>query len=143
MNEIYKWRSNARLSQAQMCRLFEIPSRTLESWELGERKPPVWAQKLIIEKLRHITQAKLNMAAKKEANRLKSDKDGNRPEAVWVGMTEYGDDAYLERYEDLLDAIQNAEEGQRVAIMLVNEGTTDAYEDRDGLVTSWWLEVDV
>lgn len=41
----------AGLTQAEMSRKFEIPSRTIEHWEAGTRKPPVYVEKLIIEKL--------------------------------------------------------------------------------------------
>ena len=39
------------MSRAEMHRQFEIPLRTLESWDAGVRNPPVWAEKLILEKL--------------------------------------------------------------------------------------------
>lgn len=44
-------RMEAGLSRAEMSRQFEIPIRTLENWEAGTRVPPVWAEKLIVEKL--------------------------------------------------------------------------------------------
>ena len=44
-------RMDAGLSRAEMSRRFEIPIRTLENWEAGTRIPPVWAEKLIVEKL--------------------------------------------------------------------------------------------
>lgn len=44
-------RIKAGLSRAEMSRQFEIPIRTLENWEAGTRVPPVWAEKLIVEKL--------------------------------------------------------------------------------------------
>lgn len=44
-------RTLAGLSRAEMSRKFEIPIRTLENWESGVNHPPVWAEKLIIEKL--------------------------------------------------------------------------------------------
>lgn len=44
-------RMEAGLSRAEMSRQFEIPIRTLENWEAGTRIPPVWAEKLIVEKL--------------------------------------------------------------------------------------------
>lgn len=39
------------MSRAEMSRRFEIPIRTLEDWEAGLHKCPIWAEKLIIEKL--------------------------------------------------------------------------------------------
>ena len=47
-------RQAAGLSQSKMSALFEIPKRTIESWETGERKPPAYVEKLIIEKLMQI-----------------------------------------------------------------------------------------
>ena len=44
-------RAEAGLSRAEMSRVFEIPVRTLESWEFGKRLPAHWAEKLILEKL--------------------------------------------------------------------------------------------
>ena len=41
----------AGLTQAEMSRAFEIPTRTIEHWEAGTRKPPAYVEKLIIEKL--------------------------------------------------------------------------------------------
>ena len=51
-------RQAAGLSQAKMSRLFEIPKRTIESWEAGERKPPAYVEKLIIEKLMQMSEKK-------------------------------------------------------------------------------------
>lgn len=48
---IQKARTEAGLSRAEMSRVFEIPVRTLESWEFGKRLPAHWAEKLILEKL--------------------------------------------------------------------------------------------
>lgn len=39
------------MSRAEMSRQFEIPVRTLENWDAGVRQCPVWAEKLILEKL--------------------------------------------------------------------------------------------
>lgn len=44
-------REQAGLSRAEMARRFEIPIRTLENWESGNRTPPPYVEKLIIEKL--------------------------------------------------------------------------------------------
>lgn len=50
-NKLKEARIAAGLTQAEMAELFEIPKRTLESWDMGERKPPAYVTKLIIEKL--------------------------------------------------------------------------------------------
>ena len=48
-------REQAGLSRAEMSRVFEIPIRTLEDWDAGRSKPPIYVQKLIIEKLQTIS----------------------------------------------------------------------------------------
>jgi DNA-binding transcriptional regulator YiaG len=55
---IKETRVSAGLSRAEMSRQFEIPVRTLEDWENGKRTPPVWAEKLILEKLESIKQSR-------------------------------------------------------------------------------------
>ena len=44
----------ANLTQKQMSDLFEIPQRTIENWESGQRTPPSYVEKLIVEKLDRI-----------------------------------------------------------------------------------------
>lgn len=44
-------RIEAGLTQQHMSELLEIPLPTIKKWETEVRKPPVWAEKLIIEKL--------------------------------------------------------------------------------------------
>ena len=48
----------AGLTQQQMSNLFEIPKRTIENWEAGDRKPPAYVEKLIVEKLQQIADTK-------------------------------------------------------------------------------------
>ena len=47
-------RQAAGLTQAEMSKLLGIPRRTVESWDMGERKPPAYVEALIVEKLRRI-----------------------------------------------------------------------------------------
>ena len=54
--KIKEARQAAGLSQAKMSSLFEIPKRTIESWETGERKPPVYVEKMIVEKLMQMSE---------------------------------------------------------------------------------------
>lgn len=55
MSNIKAARLKAGLSRAEMSRQFKIPIRTLENWETEKedirRRPPEWAELLIIEKL--------------------------------------------------------------------------------------------
>ena len=41
----------AGLTQRKMSELLEIPLRTIEDWETGRSKPPIYVEKLIVEKL--------------------------------------------------------------------------------------------
>lgn len=54
MNRIKEARLAAGLTQKEMSAQFEIPLRTIEDWERGNRKPPAYVEKLIIEKLESI-----------------------------------------------------------------------------------------
>ena len=57
MNKLKEARSRSGLTQQQMADQFEIPKRTIENWEAGSRKPPVYVEKLIIEKLESLRKA--------------------------------------------------------------------------------------
>ena len=48
----------AGLTQQQMSDLFEIPKRSIENWEAGDRKPPAYVEKLIVDKLQQIADNK-------------------------------------------------------------------------------------
>lgn len=47
-------RTKAGLTQSKMGKIFEIPKRTIENWETGTRKCPVYVEKLLINKLEEI-----------------------------------------------------------------------------------------
>lgn len=55
--KIKEAREAAGLSRIEMSRLFEIPIRTLENWDKELRNPPMWAEKLVVEKLEHMREA--------------------------------------------------------------------------------------
>ena len=55
-SNIKEAREKTGLTQAKMSEIFDIPKRTIESWEAGVRKPPKYVEKLIIEKLEQIAQ---------------------------------------------------------------------------------------
>lgn len=44
-------RENAKLTQVKMSELLEIPKRTIEDWENGRRKPPIYVEKLVVNEL--------------------------------------------------------------------------------------------
>lgn len=55
---IKKYRQDAGLTQAEFSKIFEIPLDTVKGWDSGRRKPPEWAEKLIIEKLEMMEKCK-------------------------------------------------------------------------------------
>lgn len=52
MFSIKEARLKIGLTQKQAAEFLEVPLRTWEDWEAGKRKPPIWAEKLIINKLK-------------------------------------------------------------------------------------------
>ncbi len=47
MNEIKALRKGVNLTQSQFAKKFDIPLRTLQCWEIGQRKPPDYVPKLL------------------------------------------------------------------------------------------------
>lgn len=45
--EIKKLRTEMKMSQKQFAEYFEIPIRTIQCWEIGQRTPPVYIPKLL------------------------------------------------------------------------------------------------
>lgn len=58
MTNIEQARLRAGLNKTEMSKLFNIPYRTLQHWELGERRPPEWAEALLIKELNNIAKSK-------------------------------------------------------------------------------------
>ena len=56
--ELKEARAQARLSQQALAELIKVPKRTYESWEMGERVPPMYAQLLVLEKVRSLAENK-------------------------------------------------------------------------------------
>ena len=71
MSKIKEARMSIGMSRAEMHRVFEIPVRTLEDWDSGKRNPPVWAEKLILEKLER-------MKEEQETNNQISNMEGRK-----------------------------------------------------------------
>lgn len=53
-------RKAAGLTLAEMSKCFGIPERTIISWERGERKPPAYVERLVIDKLLTMISEKQN-----------------------------------------------------------------------------------
>ena len=49
----------AGLTQRKMSELLEIPLRTIEDWERGRSKPPIYVEKLVVEKLNRMKDGSL------------------------------------------------------------------------------------
>lgn len=58
-NPIKDARTAANLTQQQMSDLLEIPKRTIENWEGGQRQCPKWAERLIVAELKRIAESKV------------------------------------------------------------------------------------
>lgn len=52
MNAIKEHRQKAGLTQKQFSEIFKIPLDVVKSWDSERRKPPEWAEILLIEKLK-------------------------------------------------------------------------------------------
>lgn len=95
-------RTHAGLTQAEMSERFEIPKRTIENWETGQRKCPVYVEKLIVEKLEEIIMIKSEDVAKKaiEINELQdslpevSVGDIVKLAEIWDGNGDVPEDSY-------------------------------------------------
>lgn len=95
-------RMRAGLTQAEMSERFEIPKRTIENWETGQRKCPVYVEKLIVEKLEEIIMLKSEEVAKKaiEINELQeqlpevSVGDIVKLAEIWDGNGDVPEDSY-------------------------------------------------
>lgn len=113
MHEIKEKRIAAGLSRAEMARRFEIPIRTLEDWETEKRTPPVWAGKLIIEKLEQIANDKIiGGKAMKKYELKKCSREIIGLENIYAGCTVDSDNydpeilkSFLEK-EDALETLK-------------------------------------
>ena len=54
MSKIKEARQKAGISQAEMSKRLEIPKRTIEEWETGNRKPPAYVERLVVAELERI-----------------------------------------------------------------------------------------
>jgi succinate dehydrogenase flavin-adding protein (antitoxin of CptAB toxin-antitoxin module) len=48
VKELEKW------SAAKIARVLECPERTVYAWKMGDRLPPEWVQKLVLDRLRRV-----------------------------------------------------------------------------------------
>gem|GEM_PF-3433972 len=51
-SKLKEYQENFGFTQSKMCKLlFGVPSRTYQSWLLGEKHPPTYYQELILHRL--------------------------------------------------------------------------------------------
>lgn len=58
--KIKEMRKKLGFSQKKVSELLGIPVRTLQGWEAGERVPPEYVERLVVEKLQLIASEKGN-----------------------------------------------------------------------------------
>lgn len=54
MTTIKEAREVTGMTQKEMSERLKIPQRTIEDWERGARKPPEWAEIIIVKELERI-----------------------------------------------------------------------------------------
>lgn len=145
MNEIRKWRENAQLTVERMGTIMKIPKELIRSWEDGTENPPKYVERFVINELKQITDETVRKQACGIMERLKSDEDGNRPEAKWGVITTDGmNEWYYGCDDNIHEAIKLAEqmEGQP-AYIICNKDTLNTYEDRDGNIVGKEFRIEI
>lgn len=152
MTEIERWRRNADLSRPDMFAKMDIPVRTIENWENGERKCPGYVERLVVKELKELTEKRLEERGRKRMETLKSDEDGRRPAGSWAMLCFSGDDCFVWLYGCMQEAIDKAKyetgTGQAVQVAYIicsqkEDGSLEPwYVDRDGNVESDYDYVD-
>ncbi len=71
-SKIKEARKAASLTQEEMSKLFGIPKRTIESWEMGERKPAKYVEALLVEKLESVKNKRRLVDAEKLIKEVKA-----------------------------------------------------------------------
>ena len=51
-------RKDARLSQQKMADIMLIPKRSIENWETGDRTPPPYVQRFVLNELQSLTETR-------------------------------------------------------------------------------------
>ena len=59
-NEFKIAREAAGLTQKRMSELMEIPIRTIQKWEIGERTPPPYVRRFVLNELKAVAESKTN-----------------------------------------------------------------------------------
>jgi len=132
--ELKELRLKAELTQQGMSEVFEIPKRTIENWEAGTRKCPVYVEKLIKEKLEGIIMMNATEILKKA---MEMDEFNNSlPQLevgetctlaeVWDGEGEAPTDSYSYKLNDNdwfnyeFEVLEEKEEALKTVIKITN-----------------------
>lgn len=59
MSKIKEARLKAGISQAEMSKRLEIPKRTIEAWEMEDRQPPAYVERLVVAELERMAKEDL------------------------------------------------------------------------------------
>ena len=57
-NAFKEARQAAGLTIKKMSETFEIPTRTIEAWEAGDRKPPAYVERMVLKELETLKKSK-------------------------------------------------------------------------------------
>ena len=72
----------SNLSQAKFCDRYGIPLRTLQSWEIGERKPPEYLLKLLERAIREDRESELLAAVDRKVEEARNPKGLARKQII-------------------------------------------------------------
>ncbi len=56
--QLKKARVSAGVTQQSMAELMQIPKRSIENWESGERTPPIYVQRFVLNELKELKKEK-------------------------------------------------------------------------------------
>ena len=132
-DRIKAWRKNAGLTQADMMGIFKIPKHTVENWEMGVRECPLWAEELLIDRLRVLAKDRCERAMKNYAKKLGSNAEGIRPKVCWAVRRREGVYEYLDICPNMVGAIvkrQELAEGEIICFLAGKDG--EYYESETG-----------
>lgn len=72
----------SNLSQVKFCDKYGIPLRTLQSWEIGERKPPEYLLKLLERAIREDRESELLAAVDRKVEEARNPKGLTRQQII-------------------------------------------------------------
>lgn len=128
-DDIRRWRTNAGLTREEMSNIFDIPVKTIESWEVLARVTAPWVYRMVIDRLREYAEVHYVKEASAQMEALESDARGERPVGVWAVCN--GDEKNI--YYTLFDALAEYSGKEEIFYMIANKGDTAFYQDKYGI----------